>query len=210
MLSPRPRLPPRLPRPTPLLLLPSLRPRPPRLRLPSRLCKSEQNMGGHRTDQSRTAAAEPAAPAAEPIVPAAEPAAESSAEAAAKADAEVKDAAPAKADEAPAAEKEAAAKALKAGRRLSARFTGFFKPKEHHHKKESSPPPKDEAPKDEAAAPAAVAEDAPKIESPAPAEPIQIETVSCRRVGFTDSLSPSLPHHPLRLLSLPRPRVTIE
>lgn len=76
-----------------------------------------------------------------------------------------------------AGEKEAA-KALKAGRRLSARFTGFFKPKEHHHpKKEASPPPKDEAPKEEAA-PAAVAEDAPKIEEPTPAAPLEIETVS--------------------------------
>lgn len=36
----------------------------------------------------------------------------------------------------------------------------------------------EEAPKEEAA-PAAVTEGAPKIEEPTPAEPIQIETVSC-------------------------------
>lgn len=98
-----------------------------------------------------------------------------------------------------AVEKEAT-KAVKATRRLSARFTGFFKHKDASPKKETpsstsssdaepaattaavAAEPAAEAAPAEAPA-AAVTEAAPKIEEPAPTEPIQMEAVSSLLCG---------------------------
>ncbi|KAK1923241.1 hypothetical protein DB88DRAFT_494322 [Papiliotrema laurentii] len=86
----------------------------------------------------------------------------------------------AKATEEPAAavdKKEEHPKGIKATRRISARFTHAFK---HFGKKEEKPKDAVEAkPEDEtAAASSAVAHEAPQLETPAPAQPFQIEEPS--------------------------------